>query len=61
MELEVLGLCSLRHLLGPHHLQKQEAGLSNDFKLMKPCSEMNWERLARLRKTGSVLPMNIQD
>ena len=57
----MLGLCSLRHLLGPHHLQKQEAELSNDFKLMKPCSEMNWERLAQLRKTGSVLPMNIQD
>ena len=34
MKLEVLGLCSLRDLLGPHHLQKQEAGLSNDFKLL---------------------------
>ena len=34
MELEALGLCSLRDLLGPHHLQKQKAGLSNDFKLL---------------------------
>ena len=34
MELEALGLCSLGDLFGPHHLQKQEAGLSNDFKLL---------------------------
>ena len=45
-------------ILGKIKSRRQDSVMILSF-LSKPCSEVNWERLAQLRKT--VLPMNIQD